>query len=243
MAVSPNRSPAACLEPGFFFFVPPLPRTADGRNTGLTTLAATILLIRHAEHDDFDVRLSGRRPGVALSERGRTQAAALARRLANAGVDRIEASPLERTQATAAAIAGICDVPVASEPALIEIDMGEWTGRELGSFGDDPAWRAWNAHRATARIPGGESMAEAQARIVAHLVATAARHDGRTVAMVSHSDVIRAAIAHALGLSLDNLLRFDIDPASVSRLVVGGWGAKVLGMNESVMNEGAGRDG
>jgi broad specificity phosphatase PhoE len=197
-------------------------------------LAITLLLIRHAEHLDFDQRLSGRREGVTLSARGKGQAAALARRLAGEAIDRVEASPLDRTRATAAALGQ----PVAVEPALVEIDMGEWTGRAFGSFGDDPAWRAWNEHRGTARIPGGESMAEAQARIVGHIQHTAAAFDGATVAMVSHSDMIRAAIAHALGLSLDNLLRFDIGPASVSRLVVGDWGARVLSLNERVETNG-----
>lgn len=49
---------------------------------------------------------------------------------------------------------------------------------------------------------------------------------------VSHCDIIRGLIAYYLGLPLDNLLRFDIDPASVSRLVVGSWGARVMSMNE-----------
>ena len=225
-----------------FFYVPPCPeraRGATGRHEGASArVTATILLIRHAEHDDFDVRLSGRRPGVPLSERGRVQAAALAHRLAGARIDRIEASPLERTRETAAAIAAATGVPVRDEPALLEIDMGEWTGRDFGTFGGDPAWRDWNEHRGTARIPGGETMAEAQARIVGHLRATAAREAGRTIAMVSHSDMIRAAIAWALGLHLDNLLRFDIGPASVSGLAVGDWGAKVLSMNEGVVLDG-----
>ena len=196
-------------------------------------MATTILLIRHAEHLDFNIRLSGRRDGVALSARGHEQAAALATRLAGERIDRVEASPLDRTRATAAALGR----PVAIVPALIEIDMGEWTGRAFGTFGDDPAWRAWNERRGSARIPGGESMAEAQARIVGHIEATARGRDGETVAMVSHSDMIRAAIAHALGLSLDNLLRFDIDPASVSRLTVGDWGAKMLSVNERLGDE------
>ena len=182
-------------------------------------MTVTILLIRHAAHIDLDRRLSGRREGVALSDAGRGQAARLGERLAGERIDRVEASPLDRTRATAEALRRRVSV----EPALIEIDMGEWTGRALGSFGEDPAWRAWNEHRATARIPGGESMAEAQARIVDHLRRTARQRDGQVVAMVSHSDMIRAAIAWALGLSLDNLLRFDIEPASTSRLVVGDW--------------------
>jgi broad specificity phosphatase PhoE len=55
---------------------------------------------------------------------------------------------------------------------------------------------------------------------------------GQIVAMVTHCDVIRAVIAAILGLSLDHILRFDVAPASVSRLVAGEWGARVVSINE-----------
>lgn len=191
-------------------------------------MTATILLIRHAAHVDLDRRLSGRRPGVALSEAGREQAAALGRQLAGRGIERVQCSPLDRTRDTAAAIAEACRLPPPTPvEALIEIDMGDWTGRALDGFGDDPAWRAWNERRGTARIPGGESMAEAQARIVGHL---ATLRTG-TVAIVTHSDMIRGAVAHVLGLPLDRLLSFDIDPASVTTVVMGKWGSRLLSLN------------
>ena len=190
--------------------------------------------MRHAEHTQYNQCLSGRAADVPLSEVGRAQAQALAGYLSRDGIARVECSPLDRTRETATYIADTSGVPLASREALIEIDMGDWTGRAMGSFGDDPAWRAWNEQRGSARIPGGESMGEAQDRIVGHIIRVAAEQDGRTVALVSHSDMIRAALAWALGLGLDNLLRFDIDPASVSRLVVGEWGARVLSINERV---------
>ena len=197
----------------------------------LDDVSATILLVRHAAHVELDRRLSGRREGVALSEAGRAQAAALGSRLATRGIDRIECSPLERTRDTAAAIATACGLPLPSPvAALVEINFGEWSGREIDGFGDDPAWRAWNERRATARVPSGESMAEAQARIVAHLRTATA---GETVAMVTHADMIRAAVAHVLRLSLDNLLLFDIAPASVTGIAIGDWGARLLFLNET----------
>ena len=193
-------------------------------------MTATILLIRHAAHVDLDRRLSGRRADVALSDAGRTQAAALGRALVGRGIERVEYSPLDRTRDTAAAIAAACGLPPPTPvAALVEIDMGDWTGRALDSFGDDPNWRAWNEQRGTARIPGGESMAQAQARIVGHLRTIG----GGTVAIVSHSDMIRAAVAHVLGLPLDRLLRFDIDPASVTTAIMGEWGARLLSLNVS----------
>jgi probable phosphoglycerate mutase len=77
-------------------------------------------------------------------------------------------------------------------------------------------------------------MREAQARAVAHVERVAAAHPGATVALISHSDVVKAIVAHALSLPLGSLLRFDIDPASVSRLAVGDWGMRVMGLNERV---------
>ena len=208
---------------GFFH----IPHQGDTR-----TLAATLLLIRHAEHIDYDQRFSGRRPGVPLSERGRAQAAALGRRLAGRGLPRGECSPLDRTRETAEAIATACGLPAPTIAApLIELDLGDWTGRAFGTFGDDPAWHAWNARRGTARIPGGETMGEAAARITGYLRRVAAASDGQVVAIVSHSDMIRAAVADVIGLPLDNLLRFTIDPASHSTVVMGDWGAKLEDLN------------
>jgi len=197
-------------------------------------MATTFLLIRHAAHIHLDKLFSGRMPGVPLSETGRAQAARMGAALASEPIDRIVHSPLDRTSETAAAIAAArgSAVPVAAAAGLIEIDLGDWTGRSWQDFGDDPAWRDWNERRGSARIPGGETMGEAQARIVGCLAALAREADGRTVAVVSHSDMIRAAVAHVLELPLDRLLSFDVDVASVTRVVWGEWGARLLSLNE-----------
>ena len=197
-------------------------------------MATTFLLIRHAAHIHLDKLFSGRMPGVPLSETGRAQAARMGAALASEPIDQIVHSPLDRTSETAAAIAAArgSAVPVAAAAGLIEIDLGDWTGRSWQDFGDDPAWRDWNERRGSARIPGGETMGEAQARIVGCLAALAREADGRTVAVVSHSDMIRAAVAHVLELPLDRLLSFDVDVASVTRVVWGEWGARLLSLNE-----------
>ncbi|WP_374944996.1 histidine phosphatase family protein [Sphingomonas sp.] len=194
-------------------------------------MATDFLLIRHAAHVHLDRLLSGRLDGVPLSAAGRDQAARLGARLARERVDRAMCSPLERTRETADAIAAACGLRAEPVAALVEIDMGEWTGRAMAELDGDPAWDAWNARRGTARIPGGETMRQAQARIVGALGDVAREADGQTVAVVSHSDMIRAAVAHVLGLSLDHLLRFDIAPASVTRVVWGDWGARLVTLN------------
>ncbi len=196
-------------------------------------MTASILLIRHAAHSHLGSILSGRTPGIALSETGRTQADLLAGALANEPIDCLQSSPVQRACETAAAIAAR-HPGLAVEPctALDELDFGDWSGRAFTELAGDARWSGWNTQRSTARAPGGESMAEAQERAWAHVQAMAAARPGARIAMVSHCDVIRALVARVLDLSLDHLLRFDIDPASVTRLAVGSWGAKLTRLNE-----------
>jgi broad specificity phosphatase PhoE len=118
------------------------------------------------------------------------------------------------------------------EDGLDELDFGDWTGLGFDALEGEPLWQQWNEARGTARPPNGESMAEAVARAASTLERLAQDHDGESIVAVSHCDIIRGLVAHYLGLPLDNLLRFDIDPASVSRLVLGAWGARIVNLNE-----------
>jgi broad specificity phosphatase PhoE len=195
-------------------------------------VTATILLIRHAAHVELGRVLSGRRNDVALSQDGLEQAEIVADLLSVEPLAAVYSSPRERAWYTAREIAEQHELEVTVDEALDEIDFGDWTGRSFAELEPEPEWQNWNEARGTARPPGGESMAEAGTRAVSRLEALAARHHGATFAAVSHCDVIRAVVAHYLGLSLDNLLRFDIDPASVTRLAVGNWGARVMSINE-----------
>ncbi|WP_149536541.1 histidine phosphatase family protein [Siccirubricoccus phaeus] len=195
-------------------------------------MATTVLLIRHAAHGVVDQLLCGRMPGIHLGEAGRRQAEALAARLGGAGLRAIHASPLPRAWATALPIASRHGLrPMASEE-LIEIDFGAWTGRSFAALGDDPHWRRWNAARAAERPPGGETMQEAGQRAFAFLQRAAAEHPDGVIAAVSHGDVIKAVIARVLGVSVDTHARFEISPASLSRIRLWPDGAKLLSMNE-----------
>jgi broad specificity phosphatase PhoE len=73
-----------------------------------------------------------------------------------------------------------------------------------------------------------------QRRVLGLMERLGEEHRGRCVALVSHADVIKAAVLHHLGLAIDGWPRFDIAPASITRLVVGDWGARLLGLNETV---------
>ncbi len=154
----------------------------------------------------------GRTPGVALSAEGEAQAAALADRFAGMGIGAVLSSPIDRARQTAAAIAADS---VEIDAGLNEIDFGDWTGAEFAALEGQPAWEDWNRHRSIARCPGGETMMAAQDRAVATVMRAGARPE-RQIVLVSHQDVLKAVLAHFLGMSLDHLDRFALDPASRS---------------------------
>lgn len=195
-------------------------------------MIATILLVRHAAHQHLGRVLSGRGGDVPLSPVGVSQARALADRLKDEPIDAVHASALRRARETAQALSKARAIEIEVADALNEIDFGEWTGRRFDDLTGDPRWEEWNTHRATATPPGGEPMAAVQERVLAYLRNIARRASGSVIAVVSHADVIRAAVAGILGLSLDRVLSFDIDPASVTRVDAGDWGERVVSLNE-----------
>lgn len=173
--------------------------------------------MRHAAHGDLGQRLTGRGPETGLSREGREQARLLARRLCSEDVEAIYASPRTRTRATSEMIAADRDLAVEPADALDEIDFGDWTGRAFVELDGDPRWMRWNEARSSARCPGGESMAEAQERAARFVDEVAGKHDG-TVVLVTHCDIIRALLCREHGRSLDDILSFEAEPASVTRL-------------------------
>lgn len=186
-------------------------------------MSVLVGLVRHGAHDDLGTWLSGRTRDIALNAAGRAETAALARRLAGRDIALVATSPRRRTVETSEILGqGLGLVPVPA-PALDEIDFGLWSGARFADLDGDPAWRRWNAARATAPSPRGETMRAAVARAMAHLDGLA-EQGGGPVLCVSHCDVIRGVIAHVLGLSLDNILRFEIAPASISWVMAHGQG-------------------
>lgn len=198
-------------------------------------MATTFFLVRHAVHGLLDRVLTGRMPRVHLAEAGHTQARLLARHFASQGIHAVQSSPRERAEETARPIADGSALPCELVEALDEIDFGAWTGRPFDELRDDPEWQAWNSSRSATRPPGGESMAEVQDRLLAHLNRAHSAHpDGRLV-LVSHGDVIKAAILRVLGVTVDAFSGFEISPAGISTVLFGAWGAKVVRVNERVV--------
>lgn len=191
-----------------------------------------VFLVRHGAHDLLGRKVAGRMPGVTLNDEGRVQAGRAARRLAREPIAALYSGPLERARETAAPISAALGLAAMPAETIDELDYGEWTGRDLAALDGDERWQAWNHHRAASRIPGGETMAEVGSRGAAAIETWRRAHPDAAVAATSHGDLIRAVVCRVLDLSYDRIHAFDVDPGSVTTLVVWEGGGKLLTLNE-----------
>jgi probable phosphoglycerate mutase len=179
-------------------------------------VTATIFhLIRHGSHDLLGKVLVGRGP-VSLSDAGRSEAEAVAAALGSQRLAAVLSSPRERALQTAAPIAARAGLEVQVEHGLDELDLGDWTGARFGTLHGDPRWRAFNSFRGSTQIPGGENILAVQARAVGAMLRLREQYPDAAVALVSHGDVIKAALVHFLAMPLDLMRRIEISPASRS---------------------------
>jgi probable phosphoglycerate mutase len=189
----------------------------------------TILLVRHGTHAEVGLVLSGRSE-IPLDGRGRREADALAAAVDCRAISSLHSSPRARARQTAAPIAERRAMRVIVTPALDEIDFGAFTGRSFAALAPDPDWQRWNAERATARCPGGETMAEASDRALAYLRQLG--DEDAPALCVTHCDIIRALVVRALGLGFERMLEFDCDPASCTTLEIGDGDMRIVTLNE-----------
>ena len=181
-----------------------------------------VLVVRHGLTASTGSALTGRTPGISLDDRGRTQAKAVAARLAEVRLDAIVSSPLERCFQTAEMIAADQRSPgltVQTDDRLIEVGYGDWTGRSLRKLSQEPLWRVVQAHPSAVTFPGtdGEALADVQRRVVAAVREWNEKIGPQGVYLIcSHGDVIKALLADSLALHLDLYQRIIIDPCSLS---------------------------
>lgn len=186
------------------------------------TAPVRFFFVRHAvvRREELAALYGARDVAVCEASLARDEArlAALARRLPKPA--RWLVSPLSRTRRTAEAIfaAGYPEVPLETAPALIEQSLGAWEGipsSELSRlFGRAPE-RFWPIPAHT-RPPAGESMADVVARVGALLTRLKTQHAGEDVVAIAHGGVIRAALAHVLGISAEQAQNVSIANLSLT---------------------------
>lgn len=193
---------------------------------------STFYLIRHAANDTIGVSIPGRTPGISLNREGRKQAERLAARLAGEPIQVIASSPLERSVETAIPLAKRLNQDVQISEQLTEVDFGDWSRQTLEQLEAVPKWRHWNSFRSGHRVPKGEMMVEVQARMVAEIQRLHTQYPGQTIAIFSHGDPLRSAIAYYLGVPLDLFQRIELSPASVSILVLDEHAPRIVCLNQ-----------
>jgi probable phosphomutase (TIGR03848 family) len=182
----------------------------------------TVILVRHGHStSNGSHTLAGRMPGVDLDDRGREQADAMVERIGTLPIRALVRSPLLRCERTLEPLAAALGMEPIVEERLTEVDYGEWTGRKIGDLFKEPLWGVVQAQPSAAVFPGGEGLAQVQARAVAAVREHDRRlhdeHGGDALWLAcAHGDVIKAVVADALGIHLDGFQRITIDPASMS---------------------------
>lgn len=188
-----------------------------------------LLLIRHASNDYVkEGRLAGWTPGIHINAHGQREADALARRLYPISISAIYSSPLERAIDTAQAIGSCQKLEVQVREDLGELRIGEWTGKLIKELEGTDIWKELQNRPAGVTIPGGEAIVEMQRRMVGAIDAIVAAHPGQVVALVSHADPLKAAIAHYMGIDLNYYQRIMVSPASVTVFMFGENGNPVV---------------
>ncbi|MBM7369516.1 MSMEG_4193 family putative phosphomutase [Gordonia hydrophobica] len=184
----------------------------------------TVILIRHGRSTaNTSGLLAGRTPGVGLDDRGRSQADALPARLATilSDLTAVVRSPLQRCAETVdPLLSARPDITAVSEPNLEEVDYGDWSNRKISDLVTDPLWKVVQQQPSAAVFPGGEGLLNVSRRATAAIRDLDRVHGGADGAGVwvacSHGDVIKAVLADALGMHLDQFQRIVVDPASIS---------------------------
>jgi len=162
-------------------------------------------LVRHGETtaNTKNVILGGKEGGE-LSERGRRQARALARRLSKEKITEIYCSPSNRARQTCEPIATGRDCKISYCEELREIEMGDLVGLSHEQAEEKFPNIFKDIFLSPAkRIPGGESLLEVQKRVMPLVERLAAKKGNPAILVVGHNVVNRVIIASLIRLPLD----------------------------------------
>lgn len=194
----------------------------------------TIVLIRHGQ---TDWNLSGRWQGhtdIALNDTGRSQASALARRLASWPIAAIYSSDLRRAHQTASVLAHELGLSLELDAAWRERYGGDFQGMTFEEL-DRRHPEALHAMRQRGEAPpGGESNLDVARRVVEAFDEVVERHPGQMVAVVTHGGAMRALIGYVVGLPLGQSPRVSVSGnTGISLIEVNQWGPRLTLLNDT----------
>ena len=192
-----------------------------------------VILVRHGDNEFVKKNLlAGRLPGVHLNDKGLHQAQQLAIYLSQAKLAGVYSSPLERTMETAKPIAQAHNLEAIPKSGLLEMDYGDWQGKSLKRLRRRKLWKTIQDKPSLAKFPRGGTFIEAQLRIVNEIKALCKAHKTKDViTCVSHSDMIKLAVAYYVNLHLDQFQRLVVQPGSLTTLHISSCSIQLINMN------------
>lgn len=202
-----------------------------------------ILLTRHGHIEGIKPeRFRGREP-LALTDQGRAEAAAVARRIAAAWQpSHIYTSPMDRSVKTAAAIAEACGLAAATIcDDLNDIDYGAWQFKTFADAeAESPAlFAAWFANPQLVRFPRGEALQDLAARTANAVRYVLSRHPDDTIVLVGHDSVNRALLLQFLDMPLSSYWRLAQSPCCVNEIDIDAARVRIQRLNETHHLDGA----
>ena len=197
--------------------------------------ATRVVVVRHGETEwNALTRIQGH-TDIDLNERGRWQAAQLARALADEGVQAVYSSDLRRAHDTAHPLAAAAGLPVQHALGLRERHFGRFEGLTFAQI--DERWpddaRRWRQREPDFAPGGGESLNVFYARCVPACEELAARHRGQTIVVVAHGGVLDCLYRAATRVALNAPRTWQLGNAAVNRLLHSDGGFTLVGWNDA----------
>jgi probable phosphoglycerate mutase len=208
----------------------PTPRSTDTRTT-------RIILVRHGQTawnaGAGEERFRGR-TDLPLDCIGEAQAQAVANRLEHEPVDALYASPLLRTQQTAAPLAARLNLPVQPHDGLLDINYGRFQGltHTQAALTNPELYARWQSTPSHVQFSGGEGLGDVQARLLALLQEIATHHPGQSTVLVGHQIVNKVLVCTLLGLNLDQIWRIQQDTSSLDTFKKADEGWHTISLND-----------
>ena len=200
-----------------------------------------LLLVRHGEVEGIRPPRFRGRAELPLTERGRRQAAAAGKRIANTwAVSQVYTSPMDRCVETARAITDGNGLEPDVLEGLIDLDYGAWQSKSFDEIraAEPAAFAAWFRAPETVRFPGGDNLQDLIARTGEALRRVRRQRPEDTVALVGHDSSLRALLLQVLWMPLHAYWRLELSPCGISEVEVDDDGARVLRVNDTAHLEG-----
>jgi probable phosphoglycerate mutase len=179
----------------------------------------SIIFLRHGQaKNNIERILSGRTPGIPLTEKGIDQAKKAAKFLEHMNISAIYSSPIERAKHTAEIVGQHNALDVIIDDRLIELDMGKFTGvsyDQIFTNHGNVFMKFYNGELEIAHN-GVETFAEVKKRILGIVDYVIETHPNENVVLVTHMDPIKAMLSTIVDLTPTNLFELIIANASLN---------------------------